>query len=194
MRPRLYTAPPYDYASLKARSDSSRSIAESKPHKIILSYLDEISGPDSMQNPPMPTEREKLAFSERLRSALNDGPDAVKGATDLARHFNLRHRGAAPVSTQTAHKWLSGRAIPTADKIETLAAWLQVTPHWLHYGPEPTTTTSAKPRKESPRREHKYPVSAETLTLAEKIRSLPPRRRLLIEELVTQFYRDSDET
>ncbi len=141
----------------------------------------------------MPTEREKSAFSERLRAALNDSPEIVKGATDLARHFNLRHRGTAPVSTQTAHKWLSGRTIPTADKIDTLAAWLQVTPHWLHYGPEPALP-AVKTRKDGQRRDIKYPVSVESLTLAEKIRALSPRKRFLIEELVTQLYRESDES
>lgn len=141
----------------------------------------------------MPTEQEKAAFSERLRAALNDGPDSVKGATDLARHFNLRHRGSAPVSTQTAHKWLSGRAIPTTDKIDTLAHWLQVTPHWLHYGPEPVLPP-VKTRKDGQRKDVKYPVSAETLTLAEKIRALSPRKRFLIEELVTQLFREPDES
>lgn len=142
----------------------------------------------------MPTEQEKAAFSERLRAALNDSAETVKGATDLARHFNLRHRGGAPVSTQTAHKWLSGRAIPTADKIDTLATWLQVTAHWLHYGPEPVQTTAGKTRKDGQRRDVKYPVSAESLTLAEKIRALSPRKRFLIEELVTQLYREPDES
>jgi len=140
----------------------------------------------------MPTEQEKSAFSERLRAALNESPDHVKGATDLARHFNLRHRGGAPVSTQTAHKWLSGRAIPTNDKIDTLAKWLQISAHWLHYGPEPDSA-AAKGRKDSPRREVKYPVSAESLTLAEKIRALSPRKRYLIEELVSQLYREPDQ-
>ena len=134
----------------------------------------------------MPTEQEKSAFSERLRTALDNGLDAVKGATDLARHFNLRHHATAPVSTQTAHKWLSARAIPTSDKIDTLAAWLNVTAHWLHYGPEPVLPP-VKTRKDGQRKDIKYPVSVETLTLAEKIRALSPRKRYLIEELITQF-------
>ncbi|MEI6002167.1 helix-turn-helix transcriptional regulator, partial [Paraburkholderia bengalensis] len=31
--------------------------------------------------------------------------------------------GDQPVSPQTVHKWLSGRTIPTDDKLRTLATW-----------------------------------------------------------------------
>jgi|ERR1700731_3377925 transcriptional regulator with XRE-family HTH domain len=135
----------------------------------------------------MPTDLEKAAFAQRLRFALNRGPDSVKGATELALRFNLRHRSGAPVSPQTAHKWLSGRSIPTSDKIDTLAVWLNVSAHWLHYGPEPAQLNE-KREKEAKRKGHQYPVSTETLTLAEKIQSLAPHQRYLVEELVTQFY------
>ncbi len=152
-----------------------------------------IEGSESLQNRPMPTDQEKAGFAERLRAALNNGPDKVKGPTDLARLFNLRHRSSPPVSVQTVEKWLKARAIPKADKIETLADWLGVTAHWLHYGPEPTLP-AVKTRKDGQRKEIKYPVSAESLTLAEKIRALSPRKRYLIEELVSQLYRESDDS
>ena len=51
---------------------------------------------------PMPTVEEKAAFAKRLKDALRRAPERLKGGTDLARHFNLRHRGEQPVSPQTA--------------------------------------------------------------------------------------------
>ena len=83
----------------------------------------------------MPTVEEKIAFAERLKFAMKRAPEKLRGGTDLAMHFNLRHRDGHPVSPQTAHKWLSGRTIPTDDKLATLAEWFNVDKHWLHYGP-----------------------------------------------------------
>src|SRR5260363_431300 len=85
----------------------------------------------------MPTAKEKSDFSARLRFALRKSAQTIKGATDLARLFNLKYRSNRSITVQTAHKWLSGRAIPTADKIDILAEWLSVNPNWLHYGPAP---------------------------------------------------------
>ena len=138
----------------------------------------------------MPTDQEKLAFAKRLRFALNRSPDTVKGPTELALRFNLRHRDGAPVSPQTAHKWLSGRSIPTVEKIQTLSQWLDVSEHWLHYGPAPTRTLQ-KPAREGRGKGVKYPLSVETVTLASKIQALPAHHRYLVEELVTQLYGDA---
>jgi transcriptional regulator with XRE-family HTH domain len=141
----------------------------------------------------MPTIEEKAAFSKRLMLALRRSPEQVRGATELALRFNLRYQGNA-VSVQTAHKWLSGRAIPARDKLATLSEWLQVSEHWLHYGPprdkylnasdelavyetSPVKATAKGATKPSP----------DALALAAKIQSLPPHRRYLVEELVAQL-------
>ena len=76
----------------------------------------------------MPTIEEKSAFAKRLRLALRRSQDAVEGATELAIQFSLRYDGTA-ISPQTAHKWLSGRSVPTEDKLVTLADWLNVDKH-----------------------------------------------------------------
>lgn len=135
----------------------------------------------------MPTQEEKAAFSQRLALALRRSPDPVHGATELALRFNLRHRGAA-ISPQTAHKWLTGRSIPTSDKLATLAEWLNVNEHWLHYGPPPARVTQAEQTREpySGTRRN-TPPAPETLALAAKIQTLSPHRRYLIEELVEQL-------
>lgn len=128
-------------------------------------------------NAEMPTDAEKIAFSKRLELALrrNEGGDV--GATDLANRFNLRYKDGSPVSTQTAHKWLSGRAIPANAKLATLAEWLNVDEHWLHYGPTPSKEEGKKAAA----------PNADAVKLAQKIQSLPPHKRYLVEELVNQL-------
>jgi transcriptional regulator with XRE-family HTH domain len=129
----------------------------------------------------MPTQKEKTAFSERLRHALHRREPAVSGPTRLAAQFSLRYLGAG-ISPQTAHKWLTGRAIPTPDKIATLAAWLGVSAHWLHYGPAPDLPFGAGPAVGDA-----YPVSSEALVLASRIDALPTHRRQLVRQLVAEF-------
>ncbi|HYD96462.1 MAG TPA: transcriptional regulator [Noviherbaspirillum sp.] len=146
----------------------------------------------------MPTSEEKAAFSQRLSLALRRSQEPVQGATDLALRFNLRHRGDA-ISVQTAHKWLTGRAIPTNEKLATLAEWLNVNEHWLHYGPAPKSTQANEQRAPYGTTGGKTGAakgvgkpSPETLALAAKIQALPPHRRYLVEELVEQLRQDTD--
>src|SRR5260364_2604 len=112
----------------------------------------------------MPTAKEKSDFSARLRFALRKSAQTIKGATDLARLFNLKYRSNRSITVQTAHKWLSGRAIPTADKLEN-----------------------------TQRAQLKYSPSPETLLLATQIEALPDHQRYLVVELVTHFYGKSPE-
>lgn len=135
-------------------------------------------------NVQMPTIEEKSAFTKRLRLALRRSQEAVEGATELAIQFSLRYEGTA-ISPQTAHKWLSGRSVPTEDKLVTLANWLNVDKHWLHYGPSPEKSELSA--KAAGKKNSVNAPSKEAVTLAQKIQALPPHQRYLIEELVTQF-------
>lgn len=137
----------------------------------------------------MPSDQAKAEFAERLKFALRRSSTLVKGATDLARLFNLRHHTASDtdtgISVQSTHKWLTGRSIPKPDKIETLATWLDVSAHWLHYGSPPADPFKNQDEEDKPL---KYSPSPEALTLAKKIDTLPEHQKYLIAELVTQFY------
>ena len=133
----------------------------------------------------MPTPKEKAAFAKRLKDSLE--PLKIRGGTKLAEQFNLRYRGDRPVSPQTAHKWLTGTTIPKPDKLRTLAEWLNVKEHWLHYGPSPGASMRPLARGE------KYPPSQETIELASKIESLTPKDRFLVEEMIVRFYGEDTE-
>ena len=130
----------------------------------------------------MPTSKEKSAFAKRLQDQI--ARKNVKGGTQLAKQFNLLHRGEAPVSPQTAHKWLTGRTIPTPDKLQTLADWLGVGVHWLHYGPPPPAAARSKPLAPG----EKYPLTPEAIELASKIEALDPKDRHFLEEFVERLY------
>lgn len=109
----------------------------------------------------MHTEQEKNGFSLRLKSALKSaGLDTLSNAS-LANRFNLRHPNQ-PVSTQAFHYWVAGRSIPTHDKIETLAKWLNVDQEWLRYGRSPHEDGGASP---------------EEFLLLKYFRALPPEKR-----------------
>ncbi len=134
----------------------------------------------------MSTRAEKAAFAQRLQIALdqfvlkatpNPNIKTIKGATDLARQFNLRHHRAEGITAQAAHKWLKGQVIPTGDKIKTLAKWLDVSEYWLRYGSPPETELLKK----------RLMPSFSALKLVEKIEVLSMYQRYLIEELVKQF-------
>ena len=74
---------------------------------------------------------EKLLFAQRLIAAMQAQGYQPKPAI-LEREFNLRHFGE-PVTLQGVRKWLIGTAIPSADKLLTLATWLNVPPEELAF-------------------------------------------------------------
>lgn len=77
------------------------------------------------------TERE--GFSERLQTALKNAHYSPESPTKLAREFNIRFDGR-PITVHAARKWLVGEAIPTQEKLRTLAQWLGVPAEWLRFG------------------------------------------------------------
>jgi transcriptional regulator with XRE-family HTH domain len=78
--------------------------------------------------------KDSTAFGERLKQSLSKSGYKLS-PTVLEREFNQRHWGT-PVTVQAVRKWLLGDVIPTQDKLQTLAEWLQVDPHWLRFGEE----------------------------------------------------------
>ena len=83
--------------------------------------------------PGMTLADEKQGFSKRLKEAIRRARIDMSSPTLIAREFNLRYQGD-PVSTQAVRKWLSGKALPSQDKIRALGLWLDVSAHWLRFG------------------------------------------------------------
>jgi len=129
---------------------------------------------------------DKKAFSARLRQALKRSPKKIDSAADLAVQFSLRHPETA-ISTQAAHKWLTGQSRPTADKLKTLAMWLDVSPTWLLYGVADLPQTAAPSRQAEP-----VVPTSEELHLIAQVRSLPESRQRLVREIVEMCRLDAD--
>lgn len=126
------------------------------------------------------------AFAERLKLALSRGPRKIDSPSELALQFNLSHPGSQ-ITNQAAQKWLSGTSQPTPDKIDTLAAMLNVSAQWLRYG-IPEARPAAKPLNTE------FP---DTLTpgdqrLLQRFRVLSEHQKSLIIELVEQLALDRD--
>jgi len=81
----------------------------------------------------MKTFVEQESFSQRLQQALQNAKYSTSSPTQLAREFNARYLGR-PITVHAARKWLVGEAIPTQEKLRTLANWLGVPAEWLRFG------------------------------------------------------------
>ena len=133
----------------------------------------------------MATTDDKQAFATRLNQALKRSRKKISTPSELAVQFNL-HYGGEPISPQAVQKWLSGQNRPSPDKIETLAAMLNVSAQWLRFGiPEavPTTQRSSSAR---PATKPVAPTPKEVQLIA-RLRSLPEHQQGLVVEIVEQF-------
>jgi hypothetical protein len=81
---------------------------------------------------------EKALFSQRLRVALEAASYGKFKVSDIEREFNLRYVSGS-VTPQAIYKWLNGQSIPSFDKIQVLADWLNVSAEWLKTGASNTT-------------------------------------------------------
>jgi len=77
-------------------------------------------------------QNQRASFSQRLTSSL-EVVGIPPSATILQREYNSRS-DQAPITTHAARKSLMGEAIPTQDRIQVLARWLDVSPSWLRFG------------------------------------------------------------
>ena len=131
------------------------------------------------------TANEKKEFAERLKVALKRAPKSIQTAAQLAHEFNLRHENQ-PITPQAAQKWLSGTAMPTADKLQTLADWLNVSAHWLRNGPPPLAPKKPGTKRPS-QASGKGELSEKEARLLSRLRLLSEHQAFLVAELVEQL-------
>jgi transcriptional regulator with XRE-family HTH domain len=133
----------------------------------------------------MATHDEKQAFAARLNLALKRSRKKISTPSELTVQFNLRY-GGEPITPQAAQKWLSGQNRPSPDKIETLAAMLNVSYQWLRFGIPEVTPAKARPSSPSPATKQDALTPAD-LHLIASLRSLPEHQQHLVTEIVEQF-------
>lgn len=74
----------------------------------------------------MKNDDERTLFAKRLALAMQSKGYEAK-ASILEREFNLNYSGK-PMTLHGVRKWLIGEAIPSGDKLLTLAKWLEIPP------------------------------------------------------------------
>ncbi|MFL6571802.1 MAG: hypothetical protein ACJ8G4_08615 [Burkholderiales bacterium] len=99
----------------------------------------------------------------------------------MAREFNLRYEGT-PVTVQAVRKWVSGRALPSQDKIRALALWLEVSPQWLRYGEGETAPGRAL-------RQETASYRADPAWVSKKYEALNDGHKKMVAELVVALLR-----
>lgn len=85
---------------------------------------------------------EKHAFAERLTAAMRSAGYEARPSV-LEAQFNTRYWGKS-VTYQAVTRWLRGEAIPSQEKLQVLADWLNIEPHILRFGEGPIQAIQAK--------------------------------------------------
>ncbi len=151
----------------------------------------------------MPTEdaeNQAEGFALRLREALQQ-KGKKPSPTALEREFNLRYRGQ-PITMHAARKWLLGLALPTQDKLEVLARWLDVSIDWLRWGSDPDATTRERtssghdPATWSAlaRQSRATYAAQEESSLLQDWRLLEPRNQQLARSIIELLLRDQHQS
>jgi transcriptional regulator with XRE-family HTH domain len=78
-------------------------------------------------------EKLRVQFSERLKREFKRQGLPLTSPTNIAGEFNKRYP-SKKVVPQTVRKWLGGEAVPTQEKLLSLADWFEVSPQWLRFG------------------------------------------------------------
>lgn len=145
---------------------------------------------------PEDAQNQAKGFALRLREALQQR-GKKPSPTALAREFNLRYRGQ-PITMHAARKWLLGLTLPTQDKLEVLARWLDVSIDWLRWGSDPDGTTRERtssghdPATSSALARQSraaYTVQEES-SLLQDWRLLEPRNQQLVKSIIELLLRN----
>lgn len=128
---------------------------------------------------------ERTNFSERLQQALKNADYSPDSPTQLAREFNVRFAGR-PITVHAARKWIVGEAIPTQEKLRTLAHWLGVQAEWLRFGGESQQNPHAgltESHELAPR------IDSADIKLIADLQHLKEEHRMIVREIVRLLVR-----
>jgi len=119
---------------------------------------------------------EAQMFSQRLQESMLAAGYEIRPVV-LEREFNQRYWGKS-VSVQAVRRWLLGDAIPTQDRLQVLAEWLNVDPHWLRFGEKLSGSVTQQ------RKRWDAKMSPEERHAIEVFLQLPPEKRKMVGEII----------
>lgn len=118
-------------------------------------------------------------FAQRLIIAMQARGYLARPAV-LEREFNLRYHGK-PMTISGVRKWLIGTAMPSGDKIVTLAKWLEISPEELAFGKDiqqAIAQREARWQKE---------IGYQDKEVFEAYTTLPPTQKKILREVIMTF-------
>lgn len=115
-------------------------------------------------------------FSQRLKEAMTAAGYLVRPIV-LEREFNTRYWGR-PVTVQAVRRWLRGEAIPSQEKLQVLADWLNIEPHILRFGEGPMKAVREK------RKRWDEGIGYQEREVFEAFLSLPAAQRKAVREII----------
>jgi hypothetical protein len=84
------------------------------------------------------SKTEALAFSERLRAALE--ANGIKASPTVVANYFCVHDSQG-ITPHTARNWMLGTSMPRQDHLRVLSSWLKVSPDQLRFGRSEANTT-----------------------------------------------------
>jgi transcriptional regulator with XRE-family HTH domain len=130
----------------------------------------------------MPSANDTKAFGTRFRQAMLRKGYGQLGATELAEVLATEFPDG--LSIQSVHKWVAGTAVPRPDRLAVLARWLDVSEHWLRFGPDPKGSNRLTGGADRP-------LSAKDL--ARRLQALSEGQREIVEALLLEFEKTPQE-
>lgn len=124
----------------------------------------------------MPSANDPSAFGVRFRQAMRRKGHGDLGATELADA--LASEFPEGLSIQSAHKWIAGTAVPRPERLAVLAKWLDVSEHWLRFGPDPDASKKSIGGMDR---------SLSAKEIARRIQALSEAQRQIVEALLVEF-------
>lgn len=132
----------------------------------------------------------RQAFASRFRRALGEMGYTAKEQKAMSKLFG--------VSGQAVRKWAEGEAMPTPSRMPKVSSVLGVRRAWLQDGEEPMRPVVTRIEDQSG--DYETLASSSEITLAGKelrqlllLRSLNPRQRRFVEELISLLAETRDE-
>ncbi len=83
-------------------------------------------GSTSIVRPMRKTNDIKDNFSALLRDSLRSRFGRIPSAAVVAREFNLRAYDTAPISQESARRWIRGVSLPEEERLRVLVNWLDL--------------------------------------------------------------------
>lgn len=119
---------------------------------------------------------EAIKFSARLKESMLTAGYEFRPVV-LEREFNQRYWGN-PVSVQAVRRWINGEAIPAQDRLQVLAEWLNVDPHWLRFGEKLSGSVQQQ------RKRWDTKMTPQEREIVEVFMSLTQEKRKIVSEII----------